>query len=155
MATFQFSDFFNDAALWTTWNPDCLNTLLPLVGNAAAADQNVCSRTIVNVSKHTPTLVAFIDSRDDENVSFAHSPVFHPNDPTHDSACDDHIVLIMGNDSGRAISVAVPTTAFARATNVHCLHLQQAAAQLVAAPAVVNQGPHGNAIPDTDVIEVR
>ena len=142
MATFQFSDFFNNAGLWTTWNPDCLNALLPLVGNAVAADRNACSRTIVNMSEHTLTLVAFIDPRDPDNVSFAHSPVFHPNDPTHDSACNDHIVLIMGNDSGRAISVAVPTTAFARATNVRCLRLPQAAAQLVAAPPVVNQGPH-------------
>ena len=50
MASFLFSDFFNDAGAWTTWNPDCLNTLVPLVGNAAAVDQNVCSRTIVNMS---------------------------------------------------------------------------------------------------------
>ena len=75
MATFQFSDFFNNAALWTTWNPDYYNTLLLLVGNAAAADRNVCSRTIVNMSEHTPTLVAFIDSRDPESISFAHSPL--------------------------------------------------------------------------------
>ena len=59
MATFPFSDFFNDAGLWTTWNPDCLNALLLLVGNAATADRNACSRTIVNMSEHTPTLVAF------------------------------------------------------------------------------------------------
>ena len=36
MASFLFSNFFNDAGAWTTWNPDCLNTLMPLVGNAAA-----------------------------------------------------------------------------------------------------------------------
>ena len=104
MASFQFSDFFNDAGAWTTWNPDYLNTLLPLVGNAAAADRNVCSRTVVNMSEHMPTLVAFIDLRDPESISFAHSPVFCPNDPTHNSAYNDHIVLIVGNDSGRAIA---------------------------------------------------
>ena len=136
MASFPFSDFFNDAGAWTTWHPDYLNTLVPLVGNAAASDRNVCSRTIVNMSEHTPTLVAFIDSRDNENVSFAHSPVFYPNDPTHNSAYNDHIVLLMGNDSGRAIPVAVSTLAFARATNIRCLRLPQAAAQLVAAPPV-------------------
>ena len=86
MTSFLFSNFFNDAGAWTTWNPDCLNTLVPLVGNAAAADRNVCSHTIVNMSEHAPTLVAFIDSRDPENISFAHSPVFYPNDPTHNSA---------------------------------------------------------------------
>ena len=91
MASFLFSDFFNDAGAWTTWNPDYLNTLTLLVGNAAAADCNVCARTIVNMSKHTPTLVAFIDARDTENISFAHSPVFYPNDPTHNSAHNDHI----------------------------------------------------------------
>ena len=130
MASFLFSNHFSDAGAWTTWDPNYYNTLVPLVGNAAAADRNVCSCTIVNMSEHTPTLVAFIDSCDPDNVSFAHSPVFCPNDPTHDSACNDHIALIMGNDSGRAISVAVPTTAFARATNVRCLCLPQAAAQL-------------------------
>ena len=155
MASFLFSDFFNDAGAWTTQNPDHLNTLVPLVGNAAAADRNVCSRTIVNMSEHAPTLVAFIDSRDPENISFAHSPVFYPNHPTHNSAYNDHIVLTMGNDGSRAISVAVPTLAFARAANIRCLRLPQAAAQLVAAPAVVNQGPHAGTAAHTDVIEVR
>ena len=106
------------------------------------------------MSEHTPTLVAFVDSRDTDNISFAHSPVFCPSDPTHNSACNDHIVLIVGNDSARAISVAVPSTAFVRVTDVRCLRLPEAAAQLVAAPPVPNQGPHGNGTPDTDVIEV-
>ena len=85
MASFSFSDLFSDAGAWTTWDPDYYNTLLPLVGNAAAADRNVCSCTIVNMSEHTPTLVAFIDSRDTDSISFVHSPVFCPNDPTHNS----------------------------------------------------------------------
>ena len=123
MAAFSFSDLFSDAGSWTAWDPDCNNTLLPLVGNAAAADRNACSRTIVNMSEHTPTLVTFVDSRDTNNISFAHSPVFHPNDPAHDSAHDDHIAAIMGDNSARAISVALPATAFVRVTNVHCLRL--------------------------------
>ena len=61
----------------------------------------------------------------------------------------------MGNDSSRAISVAAPSTAFVRVTNVRCLRLPEAAAQLVAAPPLVNQGPHGNGAADTDVVEVR
>ena len=118
MASFQFSDLFSDAGAWTTWDLDYYNTLLPLVGNAAAANRNVCARAIVNMSEHTPTLVAFVDSRDTDNISFAHSPVFYPNDPAHDSAYNDHIVLIMGNDSARTISVAAPLTAFVRVTNL-------------------------------------
>ena len=62
MATFSFSDPFSDAASWTMLAPDCNGTLIPLVGNCAAVDRNACSRTVVNVSEHTPTLVALIDS---------------------------------------------------------------------------------------------
>ena len=35
------------------------------------------------------------------------------------------------------------------------MHLPEAAAELVAAPPVVNQGPHGIGAADTNVIEVR
>ena len=103
MASFLFSDFFNDARAWTTWNPDYLHALLPRVGNAAAADRNVCARTIANMSEHTPTLVAFIDARNPDNISFAHSPVFYPNDPAHNSAHNCHVEAIMGDNSARAI----------------------------------------------------
>ena len=126
-----------------------------LVGNAVATNCNACSCTLINMSEHTPTLFAFVDSRDTDTISFAHSPVFCPNDPTHNSACNDHIVAIMGNNSGCAISVALPASAFARVTNVRCLHFPEAAAQLVAAPPVLNQGPHNNATPDNDVIKIR
>ena len=62
MATFSFSDFFANAANWTTHDPSHDGMLLPIVGNGAVTDRNVCSRTIVNMSGHTPTLVAFVDS---------------------------------------------------------------------------------------------
>ena len=65
--------------------------------------------------------MAFVNSRDTNVISFAHSPVLYPNDPTHNSACGAHIVAIMGDNSGRAISVALPATAFARVANVRCL----------------------------------
>ena len=154
MATFLFSDFFSDAALWTTWDPDYIATPLPIVGNAAASDRNVCSCTLVNMSEHTPAMIAFVDSRDTDTILFAHSPVFCPDNPMHNSACDNHVMAIMGNNSGRAISVALPAAAFAHVTNVRCLRLQEAAAHLMAAPPVLNQGPHNNATPNTDVIKV-
>ena len=81
--------------------------------------------------------------------------MFCPNDPTHNSACDNHVVAIMRDNSGRTISVALPAAAFARVTNVRCLRLPEAAAHLVATPPVLNQGPHNNATPDTNVIKIR
>ena len=89
MAAFSFSDLFSDRGSWTAFAPDFLGTLSPVVGNDAGADRNACSHTIVNMSEHAPTLVAFIDSRDPDVISFAHSSVFHPNDPTHASAWDN------------------------------------------------------------------
>ena len=127
MATFSFSDPFSDATSWTTFAPDHNGMLLPLVGNDTAADRNACSCTIVNMSKHTPTLVAFIDSQEPDVISFAHSGAFCPNDLTHDSAHDDHVVAIMGDNSGHAVSVTLATSAFSRATNVRCLRLPEAA----------------------------
>ena len=62
MASFLFSNFFTDAANWTTHNSDYNGTLLPLVSIASTNDRNVVSRAIVNMSEHTPTLVAFVDS---------------------------------------------------------------------------------------------
>ena len=44
--------------------------------------------------------------------------------------------------------------AFARVTNVRCLRPPEAVAHLVAASPVLNQGPHNNATPDTDVIKI-
>ena len=79
--------------------------------------------------------------------------MFHLNDPAHNSAHNDYIVAIVGYNSGRAILVALPATAFARVTNARCLRLSEAAANLVATLPVLNQGPHTNGTPDTDVIE--
>ena len=97
------------------------------MGNDATVDHNACSRTIVNMSEHTSALVAFIDSRDQDIISFAHSPVFHPNNPTHNLAHDDHVVLIMGDSSARASALLwplplsrVPLTRVVSAFLMHC-----------------------------------
>ena len=52
------------------------------------------------------------------------------------------------------ISVALPATAFVRVTDVHCLRVPKAAAQLVAALPVMNQGPHRNGVANTGEIAV-
>ena len=56
----------------------------------------------------------------------------------------------MGNNSACAIPIALATTAFSCATDVQCLRVLEAAAALVIASPVLNQGPHNNATPHSD-----
>ena len=68
MATFPHSDIAGDTTKWSSFAPVCVNTLSLLVGNHASANRNVCTRTLVNMSKHIPTMVAFVDARLDRDI---------------------------------------------------------------------------------------
>ena len=96
-----------------------------------------------------------MDNRDDENITICHSPVFYPADPTQVTNCNGHVIAVIGNDNATSLPVALPPDAFERCNNVHCLRVPQAAAALVGAPPVPNQGPHGNTVGDLDPIRAR
>ena len=54
MAAFvPHSDIFTRSSKWASFDPDCVNTLIALVGNDDTADQDghACARTIVDMSE--------------------------------------------------------------------------------------------------------
>ena len=68
-------------------------------------------------ARHTATDKKDVNVHD---ISFFHSPVFCPNDPSHTSSFDNQMAGLMGNNNAPSIVVAPPTTGFIQSANQCC-----------------------------------
>ena len=155
MATFLHSDIMADATKWSSFDPDYVNTILPLAGHVDGLNRVNVARTLVHLAVRTPTVLAIVDSRDADNITICHSPVYYPNDPTAVTTFDNCVIAVIGNDNATSLPLALADSAFNRSGNYRCLRTPEAAASLVAAPPVPRQGPHANGTANTDLIQSR
>ena len=112
MATFLHSDYMQDGSKWASFHPDFINNIIPIAGHGDCGTRAHVARAIVCTAVRTPVVLAFVDSRDNQNITICHSPVFYPADPTQVTGYDGHVVAILGNDNATSLPVALPPEAF-------------------------------------------
>ena len=97
MATFLHSDYMQDGSKWASYRPDYVNNIIPIAGHGDVGNRANVARAIVCAAVRTPVVLAFVDSRDTDNITICHSPVFHPADPTQATGYDGHVVAVLGD----------------------------------------------------------
>ena len=123
MATFLHSDYMQDGTKWASFRPDCVNNIIPIAGHGDVGNRANVARAIVYAAVRTPVVIAFVDSRDTDNITICHSPVFYPADPTQATGYDGHVIAVLGDDNAASLPVALPPDAFERSNNVRCLRV--------------------------------
>ena len=155
MATFNYSDLFNDAGKWPSPNPAYVDDIVPLIGDNNAVNRASWVRNLCNVSVRSPTAVLFVNANDADHLYVAHSPTVYPADPGNVTPFDNLLVLLQGNMSDGVLPMCMPPESGQRIADTRCKRIADIAADLGAAPPVLMTGPHAGIVPDTDLVSVR
>ena len=155
-ASTSYSDVATEATFWTNPDPDH-GTLLGTVGAGVGTNRGDVARAIVNVATQSPTLLAFVLAGDHDHVHVGYCPTLFPQDITAPTPCDNHVVVLVGNDLSTAVPVVMSYDAFARTANIRCKRVADivGAQGHGAAPPVFQDGPHGVGVADTDNLQLR
>ena len=143
MAATLFSALYGDATYWDDPDPDYA-TLLGTVGGAAGTSWPATRDALMNIAARSPVTLAFVVEGDEDFIYIGHSPSIYPADLLDVTPFDNHMVVLVGNDSAAATPVILPPAAFQRTGDIRC----EDVATIIgpgghgAAPAVFRTGPH-------------
>ena len=107
------STLLGDPTKWTAPDPGYA-ALTAVLGEASGNNAAACALAVRNFSYRTPTVVAYVQSGDDDHIYVAHSPSMFPSDPTTASPFDGHLVLLVGDDLTVSQPVVLTATSFTR-----------------------------------------
>ena len=157
-----FSDLYNLPAKWDEPTPDYAALILRLGGTPATGgtpaifDRRQTMTGLANLVRRSPTLIAFCPADDNNYIYVGHSVSLYPTNPLNNLGFDGNLITIVGNDPNSCQPVALPSSAFKRATvRAKTIDEIRGAAGFGGSPAVLRQGPHTGTTPDTESLLVR
>jgi hypothetical protein len=152
-ATSNISDLFADPSVWPQHNPDYA-VLMNTYGHVANTTAPDAGMALHNTAVHTPTVLSFVLSGDEDHVHVVHSPQYFPGDLSNATAVDGCLIVLLGNDPNGLVPLALPGTAFARCANTSALDVPTIVGPTghAAAPPVLRQGPHAAGAANTQAI---
>ena len=152
----QFSILLADATKWTHFNADHA-TLLATVGGGSVSDRAACLTGLLNTSAHTPVVLAFVISGDEDYIHVGHTLTTFPAVLGSATPFDNLPVVLVGDTADTATPVALTADAFGRCADTNC-HTNTGitgAAGHNAGPPVYRTGPHPAGTPDTGNLRAR
>jgi len=154
---FTFDLLFGTAGLWDTPTPDYLTLANLFAHSATSLIGNDCRDQLVQLSSHSPIVLAFVSTAEPDTIYVAHSVSIFPANPVAPTTIDGHMMAIVGNDPNSCTPVVFGPISFTVTTSAPALDVATILGVTGHGTAhpVLRSGPHAAGTPNTNALRTR